>query len=318
MPLVLAVSAAAIVALEHAGHDGGDWASPCTVDPTTLTAPGCSVLAADTAAAADPVSLWGELQCAADSRQAWRGAGGDPHPAVTGAPQGNDAYRELSIVEGDDFAGQRCELGENEQRSVSEGGDVTFQTFHEGERKITFVSYKLLPNTPIAEDRGHQGLLQMKQGQPSDNGGHSPILTWNMRDGEWRLIGQTSPGDGEQSTGEVMWRTPAIAGVWARVAFDVTYSQHTDRGRIKVYIDANGDGDALDPGEQSPEIATHTLKYETPDPAGQENDSDGLAPGESIPSHLRVGLYQDEAYDCSIYPGSACGVAVDNVAVVAP
>jgi hypothetical protein len=97
---------------------------------------------------------------------------------------------------------------------------------------------------------------------------------------------------------------------------EVTYSQHSDQGMVKLYIDRNGDGDALDPEEQSPNITTHTLKYETPDHHGAANDTDGLAPGDSIPSHLRIGPYHDPSIDCPAPSG--CSLQVDNVQVVGP
>jgi hypothetical protein len=100
------------------------------------------------------------------------------------------------------------------------------------------------------------------------------------------------------------------------MALEVTYSQHSDDGKVKLYLDRNGDGDSLDADEQSPAITTHTLKYETPDRHGQSNDTDGLAPGDSIPSHLRVGLYHDPSIACPAPSG--CSVQVDNVQVVGP
>ena len=75
-----------------------------------------------------------------------------------------------------------------------------------------------------------------------------------------------------------LWSAPARTGTWTRFAFDVHYSQYASQGSIKVYVDLNGDGDATDPGEQSPTFNTYTLKTET---AG--TNSDGIAAGESIP-----------------------------------
>jgi hypothetical protein len=83
---------------------------------------------------------------------------------------------------------------------------------------------------------------------------------------------------------------------------------------VRLYLDRNGDGDSRDAGERSPKFTTHTLKYETADPDGQ--DDDALSPGDSIPSHLRIGLYHDPAIACPAPSG--CSVEVDNVQVVGP
>jgi hypothetical protein len=152
----------------------------------------------------------------------------------------------------------------------------------------------------------------MKQSQPSDNGSCPPVLSLQVRFEEWRLQHQESPGSCGDS--ETLWEAPAETGVWVRVALDVTYSRYSDEGKVKLYLDLNGDGDSLDAREQSPAITTHTLKYETPDPDGY--DTDGLSAGDSIPSHLRVGLYHDPSYDCPAPDG--CSVQVDNVQVVRP
>ncbi len=54
-----------------------------------------------------------------------------------------------------------------------------------------------------------------------------------------------------------------------------------------------------------------TLKRET-----TGGTDDGIAPGESIPSHLRVGIYHNPAIACP--PPSGCSTQVDNVQVVRP
>ena len=41
---------------------------------------------------------------------------------------------------------------------------------------------------------------------------------------------------------------------------------------------------------------------------------DGIAPGKSIPSHLRVGIYHDPAI--ALPTPSTCAVDVDNVQIV--
>jgi hypothetical protein len=59
-------------------------------------------------------------------------------------------------------------------------------------------------------------------------------------------------------------------------------------------------------------MRTYTLKREI-----RGGGRDGIAPGKSIPSHLRAGLYHDEGYSCPESSGG-CSVDVDNVQVVRP
>jgi hypothetical protein len=289
----------------------GSCAATVGRDPFTASIPACAVVSQDTALTADPEPRWGSIDCETDSRVTEVASGGDPHPTATGVPQGNSAYRRLKVLDGDDVSGERCELGRNEQRYGSDGGDGTFQLYREGQRRITFVSFRL-PDDFHLDHSGFQNVLQMKQSQPSDNGSCPPVLSLQVRFEEWRLQHQESPGSCGDS--ETLWEAPAETGVWVRVALDVTYSRYSDDGKVRLSLDLNGDGDSLDAREQSPAITTHTLKYETPDPDGY--DTDGLAAGDSIPSHLRVGLYHDPSYDCPAPDG--CSVQVDNVQVVRP
>ena len=69
----------------------------------------------------------------------------------------------------------------------------------------------------------------------------------------------------------------------------VTYSQDPNVGRIKVYVDLNGNGDFDDAGEQ-----TQTFH----------------------PSHLRMGIYHDPAIACPTPSG--CPVNIDNVEAAKP
>ena len=95
--------------------------------------------------------------------------------------------------------------------------------------------------------------------------------------------------------------------MWTRFAFDVVYSQDPAVGSIQLSVDLNGDDDSLDPGEQSPTFQTYTLKYETE--SGYYLDA-----GDSIPSHLRVGVYHDSSIPCP--STGSCSDGVDNVQVV--
>lgn len=259
-----------------------------------LTVSGCSVLSSDTAEAPDPSALWGRVECASSSRHQHAVGGGDLHPTATGASQGNDAYRRLTTFDGDDFYGERCELGRNDHKV----GPTAF--YREGTRRATFFSVRLPANFPL-EAQTWQTVMQMKQAQPSDNGGGVPILEMQAYDDEWHISGD----------GGVGLDFPAQRGVWTRFVWDVHYSQDPNQGWLQVSADLNADGDVDDPGERTPRVHRATLKTETD---GSLGTSDGLAPGDSIPSHLRMGIYHNSSISCPASTG--CSAEIDNVQVL--
>lgn len=313
--VVLSVGAVA----GSAGHGTGSAEkrpAGCSVNPATLTAPGCRLINSDSSAARDPARLWGKLDCAAPARHQTRRTVVDRHLTARRTPQRDRVHRRLRIVDGDDHAGQRCELGRNEHRYGQRGGRGTFQLYREGERRITFVSYRLLHATPI-RTRDFQLVMQMKQTQPAGNGGGTPMLSLGVEEHRW-VLRASSPGPGRSARNRELWQARARPGVWTRVALDVTYSPYARLGRVRIFLDRNGDGDASDRGERSRRFTIPTLKYETAHPRGSAADSDRISPGGSIPSHLRIGLYQNSDTDCSTRRRQRCAIAVDNVQVVAP
>jgi hypothetical protein len=261
----------------------------------------CTVIASDTAAASSPLGFWGSIDCATDSRHQRVASGGDTSPTATGTSQGNSSFRSLTAFDGDDFWGERCELGMNDHRS----SPVAF--YREGQRRVTFASFRLPESYPLDTDKW-QGVLQMKQSQPSDNGGGTPVISLGAYDGKWMLF-HSQPGWTTED--EVIWEAPAQTGSWTRIAIDAKYSQYADQGWIKLYMDLNGDGDFDDSNEQSETFHTNTLKSEI-----GSDSSDGYSAGQSLPSHLRVGMYHHQAISCPAPTG--CAVETDNVQVVRP
>jgi Polysaccharide lyase len=274
----------------------------CVLLLTHLRTSDCEVVASDTAADADPLPFWGSIECASNARYGYVPTGGDPHATAEGAPQGNTAYRRLSVLDGDNFYGERCELGQNDWRS----GPTAF--YREGDHLVTFVSYRLPRGFPLSGTE-FQVVMQMKQTNPSNNSGGTPVLSLLAQDGRWVLHQSDSPG--YSATGRSLWSAPARSGTWTRFAFDVVYSQNPASGSIRVFSDLNGDGDALDAHERSPRFRTFTLKREVPG-----TSSSGIPPGGSIPSHLRVGIYHATTYPCP--PPGGCSIDVDNIQVVNP
>lgn len=267
----------------------------CTVDPATMTAPGCTMLRLDAGGAVNAVlGRWGQIDCASDARYRHVVGGGDTHREANGARQKNRGYRELRVIDGDDYFGERCELGRNSSEDGENGSGKTSGTFAlygEGEHKITFFSERYPASFPTAA-RAWQVVMQMKQAQPYVDGNVGVALTLQLFGGLLRLY----------DFDVRKWAAPAPRhGVWVRYALDVVYSTDPGVGSVKIYADLNGDGDALDKGEQSPRMPMRTLATD-------------IRSGEPIPDHLRLGIYHDPSVACP--PPSGCVIDIDNVQVV--
>ena len=298
---------AALAAL--AAYGGSEESIAC--DPpdrnlSELTVPdGCRLIASDTASEEDPIPFWGEIDCVSESRHRRLPVTGDDHPDAFGDSQIDGGLRRISVVDGDDISGERCELGENWRLKSDPGtgneGPGPTVLYEEGDRRITMISVRL-PKEWDLQDPDWRVVTQMKQAQPYTNPTLSSVFELQMRAGTWNVISNWS---------EPLWTAPAALDQWTRFAFDVTYSQDPKRGLISVYADLNGDGDANDDGEQSGPIRHATLKTER---AGRNIDENDLVPGDPIPSHLRAGLYQNPNFKCPAPKG--CTVDIDNVQVI--
>ncbi|MBS1679497.1 MAG: heparin lyase I family protein [Actinobacteria bacterium] len=259
-----------------------------------MTIPGCHLVASDTAAKQSPIPFWGQVFCQTQAQATTSDTGGAPESTATGAAQGNSAARTVTVFDGDNDWGERCELGENDWRD----GPTTF--YHQGQRRATYFSLRLPQNFPL-NTNNWQTVMQMKQAQPSDGGGGAPILEMEARQGKWVVV----------ENWHDLFSFPARKKTWTRFAWDVYYSQNPAKGWLQVSADLNGDGDFNDPGERSPVFHVATLKTEIEGPNGA---SDGLAAGQPIPSHLRMGIYHDPAISCPAPTG--CSVELDDVQVL--
>lgn len=289
---LLAIAGISAAALPVLGSDEGG--APCRPDLNRLSAAGCTVVAEDNSAAANPAGLWGRVECESPTRQRRMEERGDPAPTATGRPQGNDAYRKLSVLDGDDYYGERCELGRNNHRPSL----PTFALGREGERRAFFFSVRLTRRFPL-KGNAWQSIVQLKQSQPSANGSGSPQIGLHASARTFSF----------HAEGEPLWSVRARRNFWTRFVLDVRFSQDPDRGSVRVRVDRNGDGDTFDRRERSRLMRLATLKTET----GGGTD-DGIEPGEPIPAHLRVGIYHDSSYECPAPVG--CVVHFDNVQVM--
>ena len=161
--VALAAATAALCSLAALpGGAAGERApskAKCDRDLTELEVKGCRVLLDDTSRSADPVPIWGSIDCESADRQRRIESGGDPHATATGAAQGDDAYRELSVRDGDDFFGERCELGRNDHRD----GPTAIYRRGRPPRHL-----RLLPAAagyPLENERW-QVVMQIKQSRP--------------------------------------------------------------------------------------------------------------------------------------------------------
>ena len=157
------------------------------------------VIASDTAAPGSPLGFWRMLDCQDGSRHEHRQrAVATRHPTATGEEQGNDAYRRLTVLDGDDVWGERCELGWNDHR----GGPTA--VYREGDRAVTSASLRLPHELPA---RGHtwQVVMQMKQTSPRRTAAASRCSRWRPRAaaGVFRAL------EGPTEDTRELWTAPA-------------------------------------------------------------------------------------------------------------
>jgi hypothetical protein len=263
-------------------------------------ATGPRLIASDVALNPNPIPFWQRIECESRTRHRHLTGGGDLHLTGLGVPQGNVAHRRLTLFDGDSYYGERCELGYNNRHSR-----VAF--YGEGMRRITYFSLRFPGNFPLKTKRW-QVVMQMKQSTPADNSGGAPVLALFANRGRWELW-HSPPGYTLKQN--LLWSRRARKGAWTRFAFHVRYSRKRSRGRIRVFADLNGDGDFGDPGERGRRRRTNTLKVETAGSSG-----DGYRQGQSLRSHLRLGIYHDTGISCPRPQG--CSVDIDNVQVIRP
>jgi hypothetical protein len=265
---------------------------------TTDTVPACQLIASDTSADPNENDFWGQADCGPSpearepNQAADLTAGGDEHPTATGAPQPDSAYRTMTVFDGDNIWGERCELGLNNFQI----GPTAF--YHEGDRRATFFSELLPENFPLAQSNW-QVVMQMKQAEPMLDADVGPMIEMQAENNRWIISREW----------HVVWSFPAKKNFWTRFVFNVVYSQNPEIGSLQVGVDLNGDGDFTDPGEMSPVIHGATL-------ATQVAPGYPTPVGGSIPSHLRMGIYHDPQIECPRPVG--CSTDVDNVQVMAP
>lgn len=237
----------------------------------------------DTMADADQSVQWGLLQAVSADRVALNVVGdGDARPKGDGTPQTTRRYRRLTLKDGDDFSGERVELGANERRNGTSGGAGTFMLYPEGTHYETWFSLRLPSSFPI-NTPDWCVVMQMKQTQPytTDNGGAGPIIEMDVRSGNWMVItnGTTT-----------LFTAPAKLNVWTRFRIDARYFADPTKGRIRIQIDDRANATTWVPQYDSGVLTTAML---TTAVGAQSGPGWSLNNGDSIPAHLRLGIYRN-------------------------
>ncbi len=252
-------------------------ADPPPTDPPPATPPpvevpaGFQLLKEDLATDPDPMSLWGDIDAVSPTRHQWFASGG---------PDGGP-FRRMTALDGDLYHGdsERAELGNSSYQLTSAGKLKTFFLYREGDRRITSYWMRLPTDFPLYDMENWQVVMQMKQSEPATNADGTPVIALQAIEGNWILKQSSSSGLSEST--RYMWTTPAgnALGNWTHIVVDATYSSDPSKGLFQITIG----------GVASPVFHMYNLKKEI-SPAGP-----GLKVGDSIPSHLRLGIYHDPA-----------------------
>jgi hypothetical protein len=226
----------------------------------------------------DPMSLWGDIDAVSPTRHQWFGAGG---------PDGGP-FRRMTALDGDLYHGdsERAELGNSDYQLTSSGNLKTFYLYREGDRRVTSYWMRLPTDFPLYDMEHWQVVMQMKQSEPASNADGTPVISLQAIEGNWILKQSSSAGYSEST--HYIWTTPATLGVWTHIVVDATYSSDPSKGLFQITIG----------GVASPVLHMYDLKKEI-SPAGP-----GLHVGDSIPSHLRLGIYHDP-----VMPGTHVDIA---------
>jgi hypothetical protein len=175
--------------------------------------------------------------------------------------QGNKAY-EITLRDGDDSYGERCELGQGNPTRTG------FPIFQEGqERWVSFQVY--LPDDYPIDTRDWNVIFQEKQLGSMG----TPALSMEVQNGRFILMNADSNG---VSGGTVQkWSGPAVRNQWVKFTVHTKFSPDPSVGTVELFGDLDGQGEKL----LLPEIHTHTMK----------RDDAGVA----VPSQARIGMYRN-------------------------
>lgn len=237
---------------------------------------------ADPMDVADVTPEWGSIQAVSAARYTLITSGTDPRPRGDGSAAPAN-YRQLDIVNGDNFAGERCEVGANERRYGSAGSPGTFMVYQPGNTYVTYYSQRLAADFPITT-LSWQVVMQMKQGQPytADDSftGGIPIIAIHCLNSMWQLMGRD---------GTAMWTAPATLSRWTRFRIEATYTAKA-AARIKLQIDDRAGATDFVAQYDSGFLSVPTVTSAT---SRQSGFDWLLLPGQEIPTRIAMGIYRN-------------------------
>jgi hypothetical protein len=196
---------------------------------------------------------WASWSCANQSRVQEVGS-----PAA----QGHKAYK-LTVQDGDDAYGERCELGDGNP------GRTGYPLFHEGdERWISFQVY--LPDDYPIDTPDWNVMFQIHQ----EGDGGCPPLALHVEDGQFKLFNSASKNYIFDTVEK--WHAPAERNHWAKFTIHMMNSTDDSKGFVEMFGDLDGQGEKL----LMPKEYMHTMTV----------DKDT---GRPMTNHARVGIYRN-------------------------
>jgi hypothetical protein len=197
---------------------------------------------------------WASWSCADASRV---------QEVTSPATQGRKAY-ELTVHDGDNSWGERCELGQGNP------GRNGFPQFTSGDDVWMSFSVYLPDNYPI---NTHDWNVMFQIHQIGDGG--CPPIALSVQDGEFKLF-NSSRRTYVLNTVE-KWNGPAQRNRWTKFTIHLMNSPDDDKGFVELYSDLGGQGME----QVMPRTYMHTMTAR----------SDGSA----MINHARVGIYRNPA-----------------------
>jgi polysaccharide lyase-like protein len=197
---------------------------------------------------------WASWSCANSSRFS---------EVTSPANQGRHAY-ELTVHDGDDVWGERCELGHGNP------GRSGFPLFHSGDDVWMSFSVYLPDNYPI---NTHNWNVMFQIHQEADGG--CPPIAMEVQDGQWKLYNSTRPTYVMDTVEK--WHAPAQRNRWTKFTIHMMNSGSDSKGFIELYSDVGGNGME----QVMPRTYMHTMTIHSD--------------GSPYTNHARIGIYRDKA-----------------------
>ena len=177
--------------------------------------------------------------------------------------EGTHAYK-LTVQDGDDSWGERCELGDGNP------GRNGFPQFANGDDVWISFSVYLPDGYPI---NTHDWNVMFQIHQIGDGG--CPPIALSVQDGEFKLFNSSRPTYVLNTVEK--WNGPAQLNRWTKFTIHLKNSPSDDTGFVELYSDLHGQGME----QVLPRTYMHTMT--------------ARADGSAMINHARVGIYRNPA-----------------------